>query len=305
MRLGAQISLVVAVCGGAIASSAAGDSEPPKTHREEIEAWIEWRTARLTRPDGYLSIVGLYALEEGANTFGADSSNDVVFPHGTPALIGMFDMQNGVVTVKVEPSVDVRHDSTRVTTLTLRDDGDEEQAPTLLEMGTLTWFVIKRGEQRLIRLKDSESKLIKEFRGIERYPIDEQWRLDATLEKYTPDKYVPITNTIDITVDERVYGAVVFNLGGHTYRLDALGKPDAEDLFIIFADETSAVETYGGGRFVYIARPGEDGKVVIDFNKAYNPPCVFNAYTTCPLPPRQNILPIRVTAGEKTYAASK
>jgi uncharacterized protein (DUF1684 family) len=289
--------------GVGVDSRAAGDAEPPKTHRDEIEAWITWREARLTRPDGYLSIVGLYPLEDGASTFGSDSTNDVVFPPGAPGRIGTFDLRNGEVTVTIEPTVDVVSDSARVTTLALRDDADETRAPTLLQMGTLSWYVIRRGEARLIRLKDSQSALIKAFHGIERYPIDERWRFNARLERYFPDKYIPITNTIDVTVNERVYGAVVFDLDGQTYRLDALGTADAEDLFIIFADETSGLETYGGGRFVYVDPPGEDGKVVLDFNKAYNPPCVFNKYTTCPLPPRQNVLPIAVRAGEKTGEA--
>jgi uncharacterized protein (DUF1684 family) len=178
-----------------------------------------------------------------------------------------------------------------------RDDG----GPTILEMGTLSWYVIRRGDRLLIRLRDSESTVRKSFAGLERFAIDERWRIDGTLETYTPDKYIPIDDTIGLTTSQRVFGAIVFEIDGETYRLDALGKPGAEQLFVIFADGTSGLETYGGGRFLYTDTPSSDGRVTIDFNKAYNPPCAFNDYTTCPLPPPQNRLPIRVTAGEKSH----
>jgi hypothetical protein len=300
IRVGALV--LFALWCVAQASEASADDQSPTNHRGEIEAWIEGRLTRLTKPDGYLSIVGLYPLEEGANSFGADSSNDLVFPSGAPKRIGTLDLRKGVVTVTIEPSVPVMSDSARVTTLVLRDDGDGEQGPTLLEMGTLSWYMIKRGDQRLLRLKDSKSPLIRNFRGIGRYPIDERWQFVARLERYDPDKYISITNTIGVTVNQRVFGAIVFDIGGQTYRLDALDEiAQTKQMFVIFADETSGVETYGGGRFIYVDPPGQDGTVVLDFNKAYNPPCVFNKYTTCPLPPPQNVLPIAVTAGEKTY----
>jgi uncharacterized protein (DUF1684 family) len=136
---------------------------------------------------------------------------------------------------------------------------------------------------------------------LKRFAIDEKWRFEGTLETYTPDKYIPFDDTIGLVTNHRVYGTIVVEIDGETYRLDALGDQGAKKLFVIFADATSGLETYGGGRYVYVDTPGDDGVVVIDFNKAYNPPCAFNSHTTCLLPPPQNRLAIRVTAGEKRY----
>jgi len=272
------------------------------SYEEEIQAWIEWRDARLRRPDYYLSIVGLFPLEEGASTFGSDPSNDFVFPGKAPAVMGAFNLKDGVVTVEISRGVEVKHDGKSVTSMTLLNDRDEE-GPTLLKLTTFTWFVIKRGDNLYVRVRDTESALLREFNGVERFPISEEWRVEGKVEFYKPDKNIPLQSTHDIVQNERVYGAVVFDIDGTAYRLDALGQPEATSLFIIFADETSAVETYGAGRYIYIDPPDENGKVFLDFNKAYNPPCAFNVHTTCPLPPPQNVLPIRVTVGEKTWEA--
>lgn len=291
---------VIAFCVVAPGCARGDDAERQTGYRESIESWIEWREERLMRPDGYLSVVGLYWLQDGENTFGSDPSRDIVFPDSAPRSIGYFDMTGGKVTVTVDPTVGVRHEGSAARTLTLLNDRDE-RGPTILEMGTLSWYVIARGDRLLVRLRDSESKLHRSFAGLERFAIDERWRIDGALETYTPDKYIPIDDTIGLTTNRRVFGAIVFEIDGEPYRLDALGKRDAEQLFVIFADGTSGLETYGGGRFLYTDAPDSDGRITIDFNKAYNPPCAFNDYTTCPLPPHQNRLPIRVTAGEKRY----
>jgi uncharacterized protein (DUF1684 family) len=281
-------------CGGEEAA------ERRSAYRESIDAWIEAREERLLSPTGYLSLVGLYRLDNGKSTFGSDPSNDIVFPDKVPPLVGRFDVTGGRVTVAVDSAAGVRHGGAAVETLILQDDR-AEGGPTILEMGTLSWYVIRRGDRLMIRLKDSESDTRKSFEGLERFAIDERWRIDGKLEKYTPDKYIPIDNTLGLTTNERVFGAIVFTIDGRAYRLDALGSPGAEKLFVIFADATSGAETYGAGRFLYVDRPDRDGNLVIDFNKAYNPPCAFSDYTTCPLPPPQNRLPVRIPAGEKTY----
>jgi uncharacterized protein (DUF1684 family) len=292
---------VVAVLTAAMAGGVrSDDTKKYANHTEEIETWIEWRLQRLQSPDGYLSVVGLYWLEEGKSTFGSDPSNDFVFPQKAPESIGTFDLNEGTVTVTVDPEVAVKHDGERVTTLVLQND-HAEGGPTYLKLGSLTWYAIKRGDRVLIRLKDTESALRKGFKGIDRFPIDERWRVEATLETYKLNKYITLASSINVPEDYRVFGELVFEIGGEMYHFDALGKVGAEQLFIIFADETSAVETYGAGRYMYVDVPTDDGKVIIDFNKAYNPPCAFNKYTTCPLPPPQNVLPIRVTAGEKWH----
>lgn len=294
---GAVTVLVVAVVAG-IRDAAATDEST--SYEEEIDQWIKARDARLRSPDYYLSIVGLYWLEDGANTFGSDPSNDVVFPKGAPAAIGSFNVREGVVTVEVVPGIDVTYDGEPVKSMRLLDDSDEN-GPTTLVMGTMNWFVIKRGDRLLIRLKDSKSEGLRKFKGVDRFAVDPKWRLEARLETYSSPRFVEIENTIQIATNERVYGTLFFDVDGETYSLDALVEAGTEALFVIFADATSGEETYGGGRFVYVDVPADGESAILDFNKAYNPPCAFNDYTTCPLPPPQNQLPIPVTAGEKTY----
>lgn len=155
-----------------------------------------------------------------------------------------------------------------------------------------------------MRVYDTESEARRTFRGIESYPIDPGWRLEATFEPYEPGR-VTVIPTVMEGVEERypTPGALAFEVvGGGVHRLDTFVEQGSRDLFIIFGDRTNGRETYGGGRFVYARRPGKGGTTVIDFNKAYNPPCVFSAFTTCALPLPQNRLPIRVEAGEKRYS---
>jgi uncharacterized protein (DUF1684 family) len=268
---------------------------------KSIDRWHRDRIERLTSPNGWLSVAGLYWLEGGRHSVGSDPSNDIVFPKGkAPAFVGAITVTDDGVRFDARPGVDVIHDGRPVETMMLEDDGGGE--PTRLELGTLTWYLIRRGERLGIRLKDSRNPLITEFKGIERYPVSSSWRIEAAFEPFPKAKTVPIQSVIGVTTNEPCPGSLVFEVGGVACRLDPITESGSEQWFIIFADETTGNETYGGGRFLYVEPPDESGKVVIDFNKAYNPPCAFNEFTTCPLPPRQNILPVRVTAGEKAYA---
>lgn len=179
---------------------------------------------------------------------------------------------------------------------------DLQDHPTKLTLGPLSWTIIKRGEKYGVRLRDHEHPLLKTFDGITTYPIDSTWRVEATFEPNNPPKILAIPTILNTIDEEPSPGAFVFKLNGKTYRLDATGKMTDKDLFVIFADQTNGKETYGAGRFLYVPTPNESGKTIIDFNKAYNPPCAFTAYATCPLPPEQSKLPVRITAGEKKYA---
>ncbi|MDH3217652.1 MAG: DUF1684 domain-containing protein, partial [Candidatus Krumholzibacteria bacterium] len=196
-------------------------------------------------------------------------------------------------------AIEITQNDRRVTLMELRPDTETER--TVLEYGTMSWYVIIRGDKIGIRLRDRESHIRRGFEHIDRYPVDAHWRFEALLDKYEPMKFIPIDSVIDVVSNEPCIGAVVFEVGGETYRLDAIIEAHSPKLWVIFADETSGDETYGGGRYLYLDPPDDDGKLVIDFNVAENPPCAFSDYTTCPLPPPQNRLPIAVTAGEKTY----
>jgi len=221
-------------------------------------------------------------LHEGANTFGKDASNDVVVPDG-PARAGVIELKGGKVVVKADGAE-------RELSL---DSADFAQA------GRVKLFAIKRGDKYGIRMKDAESEYRRGFHGIGSYPAKAEYRVAA---KWVEDpKEIPILNIIGITEAMKSPGVAVFRLGGKEYRVrPVLETADAQELFYIFKDETSGKETYGAGRFLYSEMP-KDGTVTLDFNKAYNPPCAFTPYATCPLPPAENRLAVRLEAGEKKY----
>jgi uncharacterized protein len=253
------------------------------TFDEEIAQWRRERLDKLKSDGGWLSLAGLVWLHEGANTFGKDEKNDIVVADG-PAHAGVFELKDGKVTAKVNGKAqEIKADS-----------ADAAAA------GRVKLYVIKRGGKVGIRVKDPESEARRTFHGIENYPANPEYRVTA---KWVEDeKQIPILNIIGITEPLKSPGVAVFQLHGKEYRVRPVFEtPDAKELFYIFKDETSGKETYGAGRFVYSDMP-KDGKVVVDFNKAYNPPCAFTPYATCPLPPAENKLPVRIEAGEKNYA---
>ena len=148
-----------------------------------------------------------------------------------------------------------------------------------------------------MRVKDPDAPARRDFAGIEYFPIDPSWRVQARFERSDPPKKIPVPDILGVVEDEDSPGAVVFTHDGATYRLDALMEPGESDLFLIVGDRTNGHETYGGGRFLYAPAPGPDGLVTVDFNRAYNPPCAFTEFATCPLPPPGNKLPIRWRRG--------
>jgi len=280
------------------------NKEASAAYAEEIAAWRTQRIERLKSPTGWLSLVGLYWLKDGENAFGADSSNAVILPQGkAPAVMGTITVAGGGIEVTVAPGAEVLHNGSPVTSLVLHHDQEEDFEPTVLVHGTLTWFAIERGGRLGIRVKDGDSKRLREFKGIESYTIDPRWRIEGVLVPNDPPKTLEITNVLGDVTHEPSPGALVFKIEGKTYRLDPIADPGAEELFVVFGDASNGKETYGGGRFLDVDPPGADGKVVLDFNKAYNPPCALTEFATCPLPPPQNRLPMAVRAGEKMYEA--
>jgi uncharacterized protein (DUF1684 family) len=264
----------------------------------EIKDWHKRRIDGLKRTDGWLTLAGLYWLKEGENSYGSDKSNDIIFPRGTPAYIGKFILEGGNVKSIINDGVEVYHDSTLVKEISMQSDMQENT--TILTHGSFSWYVILRDGSRYgIRLKNSESQTLKDFDGIDTYPIDKKWKIEARYERYDPPKVIVIPNVTGTFAEDTSKGALVFNIENKEYRLDALGS--GERFFIIFADETNGEETYGAGRFLSVDGPDSTGKTFIDFNKAYNPPCAFTKYATCPLPPKENYLKVAITAGEKKY----
>jgi uncharacterized protein (DUF1684 family) len=215
----------------------------------------------------------------------------VVLPAGkAPAHLATLTLSGGTARLVAAPGETVEAGGKRVTSISMKSDAQGE--PT----------VVDRGGRLGVRVKDAESAARLSFRGLESFPIDSRWRIEARFERYEPPREIPVPNVLGGTSAEKSPGALLFELQGKTFRLDTVAEAGTEDWFVIFADETNGGETYGGGRFLYVTPPPPGSPAIVDFNKAYNPPCVFTPYATCPLPPPQNRLALRVQAGEKSYA---
>ena len=263
-------------------------------HREAVEAWRTERYARLRSELGWLTLAGLGWLKPGVNRIGASADADVVLPGGPPLA--------GTVTVPDDgmPTADgaFLHEGAPTRNHALTSDRDGE--PTLLELGALRLCVIDRGGRLAIRTWDTESALRSEFDGIDHWPVDLAWLVTAHVEP-TPGRTIEIPDVFGAIESEASPGDLVFEVDGVTHRLQAVPGGDAGELWLIFGDATNGRETYGGGRYLYTDPPDPGGAFDVDFNRAYNPPCVFSPHATCPLPWPANRLPIRVEAGERSY----
>ncbi len=266
---------------------------------KEINEWDVKRVNRLKADDGWLNLVGRFWLKQGESTFGSAKDNDIVVESSKlPEHIGSFIFKDSVVTFRALDGVDVMLGDMSVKEIVLVDD--QKSDVTVLQIGSVKFNLIVRDTLYGIRFRDLNSDLVKNFKGVERYPIDESWKITAKFEAYNPVKEIDVPNVLGQISKEKSPGAVVFERDGKTHRIDAVDE-GGDKLFLIIADQTSGDETYGGGRFMYVNKPDSTGTILLDFNKAYNPPCVFTKYATCPLPPLQNYLKLRIEAGEKVY----
>ena len=267
-------------------------------YKAEIEQWHQKRIEDLKSNNGWLNLAGLFWLNDGINTFGSDESNDIVFPKDKiPAKAGLLLLQNNTVTMTSLPEVEIMLNDKPVKTGVIFYPDSTRQPK--LAYGSLQWFIIKRDNKFGVRLRDLKSTTLDEFHGIERYEVDPEFRKEAILEMPSTPKKIDITNVLGQTTAQNSPGTLVFKIKGKEYRLDALEEGD--ELFIIFSDPTNEKETYPSGRYLYANKPGADGKTILDFNKAYNPPCAFTPFATCSLPPPQNMLSLSILAGEKNY----
>jgi uncharacterized protein (DUF1684 family) len=260
-----------------------------ETHRKDVERWRARRLARLTAPDGWLTLVGLHWLHEGDNPVGS----------GALERAGAITLRNGVAILRADPAAGLTHQGSPVDSLVMHDD--REGDPTVVHVGTLSFHLINRDGRLAVRVKDAESPAREAFAGIDSYAVDLRWRVEAEFEPAEPPHETPVPNVLGFEETMVVPGALRFEVDGATHRLLAFKETGTRDLFIVFGDRTNEDETYGGGRYLYAAPPKNDRPVVVDFNKTYNPPCVFTAYATCVLPLPENRLPVRIEAGEKRY----
>lgn len=269
-------------------------------HAEKVNQWHEDRVKSLKKEDSWLSLAGLYKLQQGRNSIGADSSNNIVFPPGSASNAGVLTVSDNTFRFEANPNVTITHNGQKVSTQELKSDA--EGTPTRLWQDSLLWYVIKRRDDFYIRLKNTSHPNFDSFDGIDRFPVSHDWRIKATFERFDEPKKITIPDVLGIGKQETMYGTLHFTIDGKEYSLNPLGNPDTkEELFIIFGDQTNGESTYSGGRYLYVDTPDENGTTYIDFNKAYNPPCVFTHFATCPLPPAQNKLDLKITAGEKMY----
>jgi uncharacterized protein len=258
--------------------------------------WHAQREKRLAAEDGWLTLVALLWLKEGDNLAGSGDGATVVFPSKAPARLGTFHRSGSAVSFQPAPGVVVTRASQPFLGGPLKSDADGE--PDVLEAGGLRFFVIQRGDRMGLRVKDPDAPKRREFHGIPTYVADPRWRIEARWEPAPPGNSIPVPNVLG-TVDKMAApGTAIFSVDGQEFRLAAVLEEGETNLFFVFADATNRTETYGAGRFLY-AQPPKAGRVVLDFNRAYNPPCAFSPYATCPLPPKQNRLSIPITAGEK------
>ena len=268
-----------------------------------VEQWRARRIARLTAPDGWLSLIGLHWLEPGPNTLGSAAGNAIVLAKA-PAHLGVVEWRaDGTLLLQLAPGSGALVDGEAKSQATLRDDRDPN--PTRVSFGSLNFVVLDRGGRKALRVRDADAETRTRFSGIESFPVDPAWRIVADWIPFDPPQTLETANVIGQMERYPVPGRAVFERDGHRHELlPVIEVPGDEQLFLIFADGTSGRETYGAARFLY-ADPPRDGKIVLDFNQAYNPPCVFTAFATCPLAPPENRLDLRVTAGEKKYRGGR
>ncbi len=290
VRLSAVLAALI--LGGCNQSGASFDST---AHVSEVIEWRAGRLERLLAATGYLNQIGLYWLEPGTYSFGSDASNDIVFDADSAAQIGVFTVAAAGVSMTVNAGVDVHSDGQPVDELAIASDVTEQ--PTMLTHRNLAWTVVEREGRYGVRLRDFEHPFVKSFGPLEYFDIDPAFRVQATLKRY-PE---PVTANVQTVIEGLDYrpaspGVVEFEIAGQRFELEAYTVGD--QLFYVFGDQTNRDATYGAGRFLYSTAPGEDGLTVLDFNKAYSPPCAFNDFSTCPVASPRNRLALRVEAGE-------
>ena len=293
-----SLLMAASLSGAQLIAADTGDD-----YTREIESWRAGRLERLQSPTGWLSLVGLEWLKPGRNTVGAASDNDIVIA-GAPAHLGSVDWEGDKVKIALTADSGALIDGQLLGSAEMLDDSHEK--PTTVSFGTTRFYLVDRaGGKKGLRIKDSKAETRTHFLGLDYYPVDPSWHIEARWVAFDPPHTLEIPNVLG-TIDKiTVPGKAVFEHEGKTFELlPVLETEDADELFYIIADKTSGKETYGAGRFFYSAMP-KDGKVVLDFNKAYNPPCAFTPYATCPLAPPENRMPVAVRAGEKKYRGSK
>ena len=289
--------LTLAACSRETAQ-APGPPMPTDPYEAEIVKFQQQREAALKADTGWLTIGGLWFLTRPETTFGSDPLNDIFLPSGAPAHAGTFLLRDGKVSVKAAEGVTFQLDGKTVTAAELRPDG--EGPPDRISLGDIQLWVHNSGERLSIRMRDKNNPLRKEFVGTSWFPVNPAYRVEATYTPYDKSKVVEVPNILGDIDRMPIPGSVTFTINGQEHKLEPVAEPGDPQFWFIFRDLTSQSETYPAARFLYAPAP-KDGKMILDFNRAVNPPCAYNPYTTCPLPTEQNRLRTRIEAGEMRY----
>ncbi|HVB83711.1 MAG TPA: DUF1684 domain-containing protein [Rhodanobacteraceae bacterium] len=289
----ARILFATAMLGS---TSVAGADD---AYHQQIVHWRQQRLQTLTAADGWLTLVGLIWLRPGGQTLGRAADNSIVLPVG-PAHLGMFTLTaDDRVRLDLATDSGATVDGRAVASVELCDDRDPR--PSQVRFGTSSLTLLDRSGRKALRVKDSTATTRTAFRGLDYFPVDPSWRIEARFEPFVPVHHIELATEVGTVEHYVVPGRIVFERDGQRVTLlPVIEAPGDTRLFVVFADRTSGHEAYGAARFLYLDAP-RDGRVVLDFNRAYNPPCAFTAFATCPLPPPENRLPLRVTAGELKY----
>ena len=293
MKVAVLLVVVSFLCGVASAADKQVSSSVDPAYQQSFDQWKSELVEDLKQE--WLPLAGLFWLKPGENTFGTDPKNAVVFPKG-PARAGSFNLLGKSVTATFTPDSHARMEGKFVTTAELQPDAPGN--PTVVELGNLRFHVIVRGERVGIRLKDLDSDAVRQYRGPQFFPLDVSYRVTATWLPSDGKQTVNVPNVLGDVTPTPVAGTAVFKIDGQELRLTDLGGNPEKTLFFVFSDPTSKTDTYPGGRFLK-AGPVTNGTVVLDFNRAYNPPCAVTAYATCPLAPKENRLSVAIPAGQQ------
>ena len=265
-------------------------------HQAEVEEWRAGRLERLLRPTGYLTQVGLFWLEDGEYLVGSAAGSAIRLPESAASDVGTLTVRGTEVNLSVADGVEVTSAGEAVTDLAMPADSTGEIV--LVEHGSIAWSIIERGGKLAVRVRDFEHPWIKSFGPLPYYDVDPDYRVEATLQPYDEPRVITVNTVIEgFTQNPTAPGTVTFEIDGMEYELEPTVSGDS--LFFVFGDATNRGETYGAGRYLYSDMPGDDGRIVLDFNRSYSPPCAFNDFSTCTVASPRNRLPIRIEAGEK------
>jgi uncharacterized protein len=296
-------SVLLGACSRAeTVAASAKPSIDSATYSAEIAEFHGKRLDAIAGPDGWATLAGLFWLDSANYAIGSAKASTILLPSDhTPKSVGTLTIADKTVLFRATKGVSVMVDSARVDSIALASD--KEPKPTVLRAGSVTYRLIERAGRLALRVKDSAYVLRRDFQGLQYFPSDTSYRVLAHLEPHATPRSVRILNIVGMTEEYRSPGLLHFTIGGTPYTLTATfeGK-DTTQYFVLFRDATSKETTYPAGRFMYAKLADSAGNTILDFNRAYNPPCAFTAFATCPLPPAENVLPVSLTAGEKRYA---